>query len=140
MTKYALLAFAFLAIGCTSVKVQPVDSTLPILHVCIRQNPQVEVSDFLHVLQDGFERHGIGTEVYYGNRPRHCEYILTYTALRSWDLKTYLSHAELRLQRGGQQIASADYHLRAKGGLSLTKFAGTKSKMDPVIDKLLAGN
>jgi len=130
----------FLVVGCTSVKVQPVDPSLPILHVCIRQNPQVQVSDFLQVLQEGFERHGIGTEVYYGNRPRHCEYILTYTARRSWDLKTYLSLAELRLQRGGQQIASADYHLRAKGGLALTKFAGTKSKMDPVIDELLTGN
>jgi len=122
MTRYAFLTLVFLVAGCTSVKVQPVDPSLTILHVCIRQNPQVEV------------------EVYYGNRPRHCEYILTYSARRSWDLKTYLSQAELRLLRRGQQIASADYHLRAKGGLSLTKFAGTKSKMDPVIDKLLSGS
>jgi len=140
MTRYAFLTLVFLVAGCTSVKVQPVDPSLTILHVCIRQNPQVEVSDFLTVLQEGFERHAISTEVYYGNRPRHCEYILTYSARRSWDLKTYLSQAELRLLRRGQQIASADYHLRAKGGLSLTKFAGTKSKMDPVIDKLLSGS
>ena len=140
MTKYFFLTLVFLTVGCTSVKVQPVDSSVPMLHVCIRQNSQVQVSDFLQVLQEGFERHGIGSEVYYGNRPHRCEYILTYTALRSWDLKTYLSHAELRLQRGGEQIASADYHLRAKGGFALTKFAGTKTKMDPVIDELLTGN
>lgn len=30
-------------------------------------------------------------------------------------------------------------HLVGKGGLSLTKWASTKSKMDPVIDELLKG-
>lgn len=54
-------------------------------------------------------------------------------------MKPYLSHAELQLHRAGQQVASAEYHLRGKGGFSLTKWAGTKSKMDPVIDELLAG-
>jgi hypothetical protein len=52
-------------------------------------------------------------------------------------MKPYLSHAELRLLRAGTEIASAEYHLRAKGGFSVTKWAGTRSKMDPVIDELL---
>ncbi len=51
----------------------------------------------------------------------------------------YLSHAELHLLRNGRQIASAEYHLNGKGGLALTKFKGMNSKMDPVIDQLLAG-
>ncbi len=50
----------------------------------------------------------------------------------------YLSHADLRLLRSGQEIANAQYHFRAKGGFALTKWAGTKSKMDPVIDELLS--
>jgi hypothetical protein len=140
MLRIVVIILALLTAACTSVKVQSVDTSLPLLHVCIQRNHAVEVSDFLPVLQEGFERHGIGTEIYNGNRPRRCEYVLTYTALRSWDVKTYLSHAELRLLRAGQQIAFAEYHLRAKGGLSLMKFAGTKSKMDPVIDELLAGS
>ncbi len=139
MFRSIVLVLSLLVCACTSVKVQSVDTSLPMLHVCIQRNTLVEVSDFLAVLQEGFERHGIGTEIYNANRPRRCEYVLMYTALRSWDLKTYLSHAELRLLRSGQEIASADYHLRGKGGLSLMKFAGTKKKMDPVIDKLLAG-
>jgi hypothetical protein len=64
---------------------------------------------------------------------------LTYTALRSWDFKPYLSHAELRLWKGGRQIGYAEYHLNGGGGLDLGKWRGTKAKMDPVIDKLLAG-
>jgi hypothetical protein len=64
---------------------------------------------------------------------------LTYTALRSWDFKPYLSHAELRLWRDGLQIGAADYHLRGKGGFSFAKWQGTKAKMDPVIDQLLGG-
>ena len=140
MFRHIILILALITAGCTSVKVQSVDSSVPILHVCIRHNSAVEVTDFVPVLQQGFERHGIGTEVYYGDRPERCEYVLSYTALRSWDLKPYLSHAELKLERGGQEIASAEYHLRGKGGFSLAKFAGTKKKMDPVIDELLAGN
>lgn len=139
MNQYAsgiALAAIFLA-ACTSVTVRPVDPTLTMRMVCIQDNPKVQVSDFVQVLRDGFQRHSIATEVYSGPMPQKCEYVLTYTALRSWDFSAYLSHAELRIEKGGLQIASAEYHLNGKGGLSLTKWAGTKEKMDPVIDELL---
>lgn len=93
--------------------------------------------DFVTVLRDGFDRHGISTEVFSGSAPERCEYILTYTALRSWDFSPYLSYAELRLESKGRKIASAEYRLRGKGGFSLMKWQGTKAKMDPVIDELL---
>ena len=96
----------------------------------------MQVNDFIPVLRDGFDRHGIATEVYSGQKPEKCEYILTYTALRSWDFSPYLSHAELRIEKDGRQIAYAEYHLKGKGGLSLTKWASTREKMDPVIDEL----
>lgn len=50
---------------------------------------------------------------------------------------TYLSHAELRIEKNGRQIAYAEYHLVGKGGLSLAKWASTKEKISPVIDELL---
>lgn len=138
MNKGSLLAFALLSLSaCTSVNVKPVDPTLTILHVCIEENPKVIVGDFVGVLRNGFDRHGISTEVYRGAKPGHCEYTLSYTALQSWDVGTYLSHAELRLERGRQQVAYAEYHLNGKGGFSLMKWQGTKTKMDPVIDELL---
>jgi hypothetical protein len=111
---------------------------LVIKYVCIQDNPKVTVRDFKQVLQDGFDRHGIATEVATGQRLEECEYVLTYTALRSWDFKTYISHAELRLERSHRQIAYAEYHLKGKGGLALNKWGGTREKIDPVIDELLA--
>ena len=139
MIKKLSIAFiiAIGILGCTSVKFRPVDPSVKLSHVCIQENQKVRVSDFLQVLRDGFDRYGITTEVFSGNTPSNCEYILTYTALQSWDLSPYLSHAEMRIQKEGRQIAYAEYHLKGKGGLSLTKWQDTKTKMDPVIDELL---
>ncbi|MFH0985032.1 MAG: Sbal_3080 family lipoprotein [Candidatus Omnitrophota bacterium] len=123
--------------GCTSIKVRPVDATPRLQHVCIEKNPKVTLTDFVRVVEAGFNRHGISTEVYSGTKPDKCEYTLTYTALRSWDFAPYLSVAELNLFRNGLTVASAEYHLRLKGGFSLMKWQGTKTKMDPVIDELL---
>ncbi|MCP3944188.1 MAG: hypothetical protein GY710_22300 [Desulfobacteraceae bacterium] len=123
--------------GCTAMTVRPVDKSLLLQHICIQENPKVRVSDFITVLQDGFEKHGITTEVYSDPTSSNCEYILTYTALRSWDITPYLSHAEIRIKNQGRQVAYAEYHLKGKGGFSLTKWKGTKSKIEPVIDELL---
>ncbi|MBF0384422.1 MAG: hypothetical protein HQL27_00985 [Candidatus Omnitrophica bacterium] len=124
--------------GCTSIQVQPVDSSLKINHVCIEENPKVTMmGGFVDMLREGFSRHGISTEVYSGKTPETCEYVLTYTALHSWDVSIYLSDAELILKKDGKQIASAKYHLTGKGGFSLMKWKSVKSKMDPVIDELL---
>ena len=117
--------------------VRPVDKATALKHVCIQENAKVAVDDFVSVVRDGFDLHGISTEVISGTAPERCEYLLTYTALRSWDFSPYLSHAELRIERAGRQIAYAEYHLKGKGGFALTKWASTKSKMDPVIDELL---
>ena len=136
----ALTATLAAATACTAIRVEPVDPAAGVRHVCIEDNPDVIVKDFVPVVREGFARHGITSEVYDGDAaPPQCEFTLTYTALRSWDMAPYLSHAELRLHRQGTQVAYAEYHLRGKGGYSLMKFQGTKTKMDPVIDQLLAG-
>jgi hypothetical protein len=127
-----------LCYSCTSVTVRPVDSGLSITDVCIEENPKVIVHDFLSVVRDGFDRHGIVTKIVTRPAPIECEYILSYTALQNWDMDTYLHHAELRLERNGRIVGSAEYHLTGKGGLSLMKWQSTKTKMDPVIDELLA--
>jgi hypothetical protein len=64
---------------------------------------------------------------------------LSYTARRSWDFAPYLAQAELWLRQDGKQVGYAEYHLVGGGGFSLTKWQGTKTKMDPVIDQLLEG-
>jgi hypothetical protein len=70
--------------------------------------------------------------------PSHFEFILTYTARRSWDLAPYLSQAEIWIERDGRQVGHGEFHLRAKGGYSFYKFQGTKKKIDPMIDQLFA--
>lgn len=107
--------------------------------VCIHTNPAVIASDFVPVMRDGIQRHGIVADVYDRDLPDSCPYVVDYTALRSWDFKPYLSHAEIRITEHGRLIASATYDLNAKGGFDMGKWRGTKAKMDPVMDKLLAG-
>jgi len=133
-TIVALLAIT----GCTSINVRPVESVGNLKNVCIENNPKVTVTDFIDVLRDGFNRHNVPTTVVDAAGAKSCEVTLTYTALRSWDFKSYISHAELRLWRNGTQIGSADYHLKGKGGFSLNKWGSTKEKLDPVIDQLLS--
>ena len=139
MFRIALVVAAAAVAACTAVDVKPVDQSLNLRHVCIEYNSRVQVEDFLSVLQAGFDRHGITSEVVFGDAAQRCEYVLYYTALRSWDFSAYLSHAELRLRRNRHLVASADYHLRGKGGFSVTKWAGTESKIGPVVDELLGG-
>lgn len=140
MRRSAITMGAILVTACTSVSVQPVPEQAYMMGVCIRENDKVKVEDFLGVLRDGFERHGILTKVYRSDvPPSDCDFLVSYTATRKWDFTDYLAHAEIRIERAGRKVAAAEYHLRAGGGLTLTKFASTKSKIDPVIDALLGG-
>jgi hypothetical protein len=118
--------------------VRPVESAPSLRHVCIRENPRVLVDNFVPVVRDVLSRHGIRSEVFAGDTPAHCDVILTYTALRTWHLVPCLTHAEVRLERDGLQIGYAEYHLRGGGGLSFFKWQGTRTKMEPVLDELLA--
>ena len=137
MNVATILALVVMHAGCTSISVKPLDVALDVRSVCIKENPKVIVRDFIDVLCDGFDRHGIKSRLFSDNPPVGCEYIVTYNALQTWDLSPYLSEAVIRIERNGEQIARADYHLVGKGGLSLTKWQGTKTKIDPVIDELL---
>ncbi|MBV1932243.1 MAG: hypothetical protein KUG71_11070 [Porticoccaceae bacterium] len=133
-----ILALSLFVSACTSIEVAQVDGSHKLVHVCIKENEKVIVNGFLNTIEDGFKRHLITTEIYTRSKPKHCEYHLTYTALRSWDFAPYLSHAELRLYKRNSRIAYAEYHSNGKGGFSLMKWASVKSKMTPVMDEFLA--
>ncbi|MBB5321645.1 Sbal_3080 family lipoprotein [Marinobacter oulmenensis] len=126
--------------ACTSVKVSSLNpQEYKVHHICIEENPKVIVEEFPGIIEQGLHRHGITSEVYEGERPQHCEYYLTYTAFKTWDIGMYLHHAELHLFEDRKKVAYAEYHLNGKGGLALNKWASVESKMNPVIDELLAG-
>lgn len=125
--------------GCTVVTVRPVESSLAFSEVCIDENPKVIVSGFLGVVQEGFVRNGIKTRVYDNVPAEGCPVILTYTATQSWDFVTYLDHAELRLMdQERNQLGYGEFHLRGDGGIAPSKWKSVRSKMNPVIDRLLA--
>lgn len=132
-----ITALVSLASACTSVQVQPIASDINPEKICIEENPKVIVGDFLEVVRNRIEYHGIDTDVYENEIPEGCEYTMEYTAFKNWDIGTYMHHAELRLEKNGRKVGYAEYHLNGKGGLSLMKWQGTKTKMDPVVDQLL---
>jgi len=142
MKKICILApLVLTAVSCTSINVKEVNGDKNAIEpICIKTNPKVIIPDFLSVLKDGIKQHNltvkIADETYYD-----CKSILTYTALRSWDVTPYLSHAELRLKNlNGEEIGSATYHHNG-GGMSLSpnKWNSDKSKVLPVIDQLFSG-
>jgi len=124
--------------GCTTIKVEPIDKKFSMKHVCIK-NCEKECFDgeMLGVIQKNFERHGLSTQIYNNDLPSNCEYHLTYYCERSWDMATYMHHAELRLYHAEDQIGYAEFHLKGEGGLAPSKWDPTEKKMVPVIDQLL---
>lgn len=59
----SVLALSLLS-ACTSVHVQPLQADAKPEKICIAENPKVIVADFLRVVRDRIEYHGIRTEVF----------------------------------------------------------------------------
>jgi hypothetical protein len=106
--------------------------------VLVRENPKVSMGGFLPYVRKSFESRGIATRVITEADVAGDAYVVTYTALRSWDLTTYLSSAEFWVHHRSDLVGHAEYHLRGKGGFALTKFQHVETKLDPVFDELLA--
>lgn len=105
---------------------------------CIHTDPAAIVDDFVMLLRDGFQRHGIATEVHDHDLPASCKYVVDYTTLCSWYFKRYVSHAEILISVEGRLVASATYHHNGKGGLETGKWRGARGEMELAIDELLA--
>jgi hypothetical protein len=135
--KYSWLALFLLAAGCTTVDVRPVPASAKLDKICIRYNDTVLVDDLVNVLQEDFADHGISSVVFKAEKPATCQFTLDYDADRWWDLAPYLVDAKLTVNKDDAFIGSGHYHLTGHGGFDLAKWAGTHSKIDPVIDKML---
>lgn len=135
---FAVIAVLLLSACASVVEVKPVSSDLKIRHLCIQANSKADDALFLQVLRDGFERHGISTEVYSTTKPSSCDYIVTYEAVNRWELTPglYLRDAQIRIEKDGRYVASASFH--AGEGFVASKWQSTKVKIDPLIDAMLA--
>jgi hypothetical protein len=130
-----IILFTALLPACAAVKdVKPVEPTFAIQHVCIQENPKVVIGDFLQVLRDGFDRHGISTEAFKDTKPSNCEHVVTYVAHNRWEWRVFLSDAEIRIEKDGRYVASASLHY---GKWATGKDQTTKEKIEPLIDEML---
>lgn len=141
MKKIALLGLGALVLsGCTTLTANhPVDhgELKTIRNICIEDNPKVIVPNFKEILASSFSRHAITTRVTGQGDSENCEYLLKYNALRSWDFVTYMTDADLDLQKNGKTISFANFHLKGGGGLAFTKWRSTESKVDMLVNELL---
>ncbi len=135
LISYLSLLVAFASVGCTSVTVEPLAPGVK--EVLVRENPKVTMDGFLPYVIKSFESRGIATRVIKESDTAGDAYVVTYTALRSWDVTTYLSSAEFWVHHRSDLVGHAEYHLRGKGGLALTKFQHVETKLDPVFAELL---
>jgi len=133
-----IIVAALVSTGCASTtNVKPVDQTAhKIDKVCIIKNPKVIVGDMVPVIQDGFSRHGIPTQLIEAPTAANCAYTLNYTARQEWDFNTFLSYARMDLLFQGQAFAYVEYD---HSGFDSKKWASTATKLDPLIDQLLVG-
>jgi hypothetical protein len=136
---FPLIAFLSILTGCASKVVNPISKEHNISHICIENNPKVIVSDFLPVMEDEFYNHGISSEVFYlDNMPKSCNVRVNYVAFQTWDLKTYLTRAEIRVYKDKKRIGYGMFN--EDGGfasLSLNKWKSVHEKMKPIFDELL---
>lgn len=125
----------------TTVDSKPIDASVyKIDRVCIEENADVKLPELLPLIEEGFRRHGIATEVY-ERVPEACEYYAKYTATRRWDFVAFLSDARIAVYQRGKLIGfverTGSRGLFGGGGTSPDKWASTKSKIDPLMDRLL---
>ena len=119
MNKTVFVVAGGLAVSaCTSVQVNAVaeQQVNAIQQICIVNNPKVLVTDFVPVVQQRLQHHGIVSRVVEGSEASACAYQLHYSAKRSWDFTPYMSWAELKLYQNEVLIAKAEYKLVGKGG------------------------
>jgi hypothetical protein len=56
--------------GCTSIDVKPIPASAKLEKICIQFNEEVNVDDFVPVVQEDFFNHGISSVVYHSDRPK----------------------------------------------------------------------
>jgi hypothetical protein len=126
--------------ACTSIQVKNTDGfqAKNLKQICIIHNPKVIIDGFENAMIQSFKRYNIQAQVYPENsKPAFCEVTMTYTALRTWDVVTYLSYAQFNLYKDNQPVSEANFHLKGKGGFALNKWRSTETKVNELVDELL---
>ena len=135
----SLLALAFLLAGCTSIDVFPLPYDAQAKEIKLMDNPDVIVRDFVPVMNKHFSEHGITlTRAPENTTIGENEYVIRYSAKRSWFVAPYLSTAYVKVYKGSRIVAEGNYELIGRFFcLSPYKWQGVETKMKPLYDELL---
>ncbi|MGB9192059.1 MULTISPECIES: Sbal_3080 family lipoprotein [unclassified Acinetobacter] len=136
----ALSALGLAVSGCTSIQVKNNEGFQPktVKQICVINNPKVTIAGFDDSIVRSFARYNINARIYPENsKPALCETTMNYTALRTWDVVTYMSYAKFTLMKEGQVVSEAEFKLKGKGGLALNKWRSTDTKIDELVDELV---
>jgi hypothetical protein len=82
-------------------RVQPVTAENRIEHICIQENPKVQVGDFVTVMQEGFQSHGITSQLVHEQVPAGCITHPHTPRRRTWDMAMYMTDAQIEILRTG---------------------------------------
>ena len=138
MRMLLMIAVAFCLIGCTSIKVRPLQYDSELKEINLIDNPKVIVDDFVPVMEKHFATHGIALKrVPEFTQLNANEYGIRYSARQTWDFSTYLCDAYVNIYKGNMLVADGVYHLIGGGGFSLLKWQGTETKLTPLYNELL---
>ena len=138
VTGVLLVVGVVLLCGCSiTQKVTPVSGP-GIEEVCIVENPKVRAS-FLEVYKNALAEKGLNVRIAEpDNAVPECTVISTYRANWSWDLRLYMSYAEIKVFKGNELIGIAEYDA-TKGGANTNKFINAEAKVKELVDKLFVG-
>lgn len=137
MRKAALALGLVLLASCSiNDRVEPL-AVSKISKICLKTNEAVHMSGFRPEVIYQFERHGVTTTTYSGARPKNCRYHGDYVARWTWDMAMYLNFAEIKVYDRGKQIGLVEYDARV-AQFHIGKFGTTRSKLDPLFDRLFA--
>lgn len=138
-----ILAIGVLGIsitGCTSIQVKNSEGFQPqaVKQLCVINNPKVIIAGFNDSIVRSFARYNINARIYpETSKPTLCETTMDYTALRTWDVVTYMSYAKFTLMKEGRIVSEAEFRLKGNGGLALNKWRSTDTKIDELVDQLI---
>jgi len=139
---FALAPLLFGMSGCAiHAAATSLSPGLAVGELCIRENPQVIIGDFLPVVEASARRHGFEVRVY-RKIPESCRAVIEYDGHQKWDFTNFMNKAEIKVFDRGVMVASATYSTSngvfGGGGLNGEKWRSTKYKLDPLLDRIFA--
>ncbi len=103
--------------------------------ICIERNTKVTIPSFETDLTRAFAEKGIRSLYFDGAVPANCSNKLNYSALRSWDMGTYVSKINLDLyDLEGNILGQVDWE---QNPFALNKWKDSGKKVKYAVDQLL---